>query len=184
MDVAPANAAGGSAEHVGAKYWFCSESCRKRFVADPLRYVTPRPVPPTATGAADRIYTCPMHPQIRQKGPGSCPICGMTLEPLVVSGEEGPDPEFVDMTRRFWVSVVLTLPLLVLVMADMMPGELIRHLMPATLLAWAQLVLATPVVLWGGWPFFVRGWASIVPTAASTCSPSSRSASGSRSCTA
>src|SRR5438034_1155579 len=108
--------------------------------------------------AFDRIYTCPMHPQIRQKGPGSCPICGMVLEPLVVAGEESPDPELADMTRRFWISLVLTLPLLLFVMADMMPGEPIRHLVPAGLLAWAQLVLATPVVLWGGWPFFVRGW--------------------------
>ena len=112
--------------------------------------------------ADERIYTCPMHPQIRQKGPGSCPICGMALEPLVVAGEEGPDPELAEMTRRFWISLVLTLPLLVVVMGDMLPGAPIRHLVPPRALAWAQLVLASPVVLWGGWPFFVRGWASIV----------------------
>src|SRR5512134_514875 len=103
-----------------------------------------------------------MHPQIRQEGPGSCPICGMALEPLVAAEEEGPDPELVDMTRRFWISLVLTLPLLVGVMGDMIPGEPIRHLIPPRALAWGQLVLATPVVLWGGWPFFVRGFTSIV----------------------
>jgi P-type Cu+ transporter len=118
--------------------------------------------PSRSTGGDERIYTCPMHSQIRQKGPGSCPICGMGLEPLVVAGEEGPDPELADMTRRFWISLVLTLPLLVVVMGDMLPGAPIRHLVPPRALAWAQLVLAAPVVVWGGWPFFVRGWASIV----------------------
>ena len=108
------------------------------------------------------IYTCPMHPQIRQKGPGACPICGMALEPLVAACEEGPDPELADMVRRFRISLVLTLPLLVVVMGDMLPDAPIRHLIPPRALAWAQLVLASPVVLWGGWPFFVRGWASIV----------------------
>jgi Cu+-exporting ATPase len=162
MDVVPGDAAGGSAEHNGETYWFCSPRCREKFVADPARYITPKSVTPPATAADERIYTCPMHPQIRQKGPGSCPICGMALEPLVATGEEGPDPELVDMTRRFWVSLALALPLLVGVMADMLPGEPLRHLIPPRVFAWAQLVLATPVVLWGGWPFFVRGWASIV----------------------
>jgi Cu+-exporting ATPase len=165
MDVTAGQAAGGSAEHAGRTYWFCGPRCREQFVADPSRYVTPHVTPPPATpaaGSGERLYTCPMHPQIRRKGPGSCPICGMALEPLVAAGEEGPDPELVDMVRRFWVSLVLTLPLLVGVMGDMIPGEPIRHLVPARPLAWAQLVLATPVVLWGGWPFFVRGWASIV----------------------
>jgi Cu+-exporting ATPase len=166
MDVTAGQAAGGSAEQAGRTYWFCSSRCREQFVADPPRYVTRHITPPApATPAArsgERIYTCPMHPQVRQNGPGSCPICGMALEPLVAAGEEGPDPELADMVRRFWVSLVLTVPLLVGVMGDMIPGEPIRHLVPARLLAWAQLVLATPVVLWGGWPFFVRGWASIV----------------------
>jgi Cu+-exporting ATPase len=114
-----------------------------------------------ATGTR-REWVCPMHPQIVRNAPGSCPICGMALEPQTVSGDERPDPELVDMTRRFWISLVLTLPLLAAVMGDMLPGEPIRHLIPARPLAWAQLVLATPVVLWGGWPFFVRGWASLV----------------------
>jgi Cu+-exporting ATPase len=166
MEVVPGQAAGGSAEHAGATYWFCSARCREQFIADPSRYTTREVVPPQPpappTGAGGRIYTCPMHPQIRQKGPGSCPICGMALEPLVVTGEEGPDPELVDMTRRFWISLVLTLPLLASVMGDMLPGAPLRHVIPPRGFAWTQLILATPVVLWGGWPFFVRGWASIV----------------------
>jgi Cu+-exporting ATPase len=117
------------------------------------------PVTPAGTR---QEWVCPMHPQIVRDAPGSCPICGMALEPRTVSGEQGPDPELVDMTRRFWVSLVLTLPLLAGVMGDMLPGQPIRHLIPARPLAWAQLILATPVVLWGGWSFFTRGWTSIV----------------------
>ena len=160
MDVDPKEAPGGSAQYAGTTYWFCSPSCREKFVADPKRYVS---VPRTTTSATDdRIYTCPMHPEVRQPGPGSCPICGMALEPMTVSADEGPDPELVDMTRRFWTGLVLTLPLLAFVMGDMLPGEPLRHLISGRVLAWLQLVLATPVVLWAGWPFFVRGWASIV----------------------
>ena len=161
MDVVPGEAAGGSAAHSGTTYWFCSPRCREKFTAEPERYVAPA-APARAAAGDDRIYTCPMHPQVRQKGPGSCPICGMALEPLVAAVDERSDPELVDMTRRFWGGLVLTLPLLVGVMADMVPGEPLRHVMPARVFAWLQLVLATPVVLWGGWPFFVRGWASIV----------------------
>src|SRR5207245_11001673 len=115
-----------------------------------------------AAAAATAIYTCPMHPQVRQRAPGNCPICGMVLELVTVGGDERPDPELVDMTRRFWIGLVLTLPLLAYVMGDMLPGQPLRHLIPARLSAWLQLVLATPVVLWAGWPFFERGWASIV----------------------
>jgi P-type Cu+ transporter len=103
-----------------------------------------------------------MHPQIVRDAPGSCPICGMALEPRTVSAVEGPDPELVDMTRRFWIGLVLTLPLLAFVMGDMLPGQPLRHLVPPRVSAWLQFVLATPVVLWAGWPFFERGWASIV----------------------
>ncbi len=103
-----------------------------------------------------------MHPQIVRDGPGACPICGMALEPMQPTGEEGPDPELVDMTRRFRVSLLLSLPLLAVVMGDMLPGAPLRHLIPARAMAWLQLALGTPVVLWGGRPFFVRGWASIV----------------------
>jgi P-type Cu+ transporter len=107
-------------------------------------------------------WTCRMHPQIVRDAPGSCPICGMALEPRTLSAVEGPDPELVDMTRRFWIGLVLTLPLLAFVMGDMLPGQPLRHLIPPRLSAWLQFVLATPVVLWAGWPFFERGWASIV----------------------
>jgi Cu+-exporting ATPase len=107
-------------------------------------------------------WTCPMHPQIVRSGPGSCPICGMALEPRTAGTIDGPDPELVDMTRRFWIGLVLTLPLLAFVMGDMLPGQPLRHLVPGRFSAWLQLVLATPVVLWAGWPFFERGWASIV----------------------
>jgi P-type Cu+ transporter len=162
MDVVPGQASGGSAEFAGQTYSFCSEGCRKKFVGDPARYVRTAPTMPTRPAGDDRIYTCPMHPQVRQKGPGSCPICGMALEPVTVTSEEGPDPELADMTRRFWVGVVFTLPLLVFVMGDMLPGQPLRHLIPPRVSAWLQLVLATPAVLWAGWPFFVRGWASIV----------------------
>jgi Cu+-exporting ATPase len=108
------------------------------------------------------IYTCPMHPEVRRRGPGNCPKCGMALEPQTVTAAEGPDPELVDMTRRFWIGLVLTLPLLAFVMGDMLPGQPLRHLIPGRLSAWLQLVLATPVVLWAGWPFFERGWASVI----------------------
>ena len=114
--------------------------------------------PVTPTG---RIYTCPMHPQIVRSAPGSCPICGMALEPRTPGGDE-ESAELRDMTLRFWVSVVLSLPLLALVMGDMLSGQPLRHGIPSRLLAWLQLLLATPVVLWGGWPFFERGWASVV----------------------
>ena len=99
-------------------------------------------------------WTCPMHPQIVRAAPGSCPICGMALEPRTVGAVEGPDPELVDMTRRFWIGLVLTLPLLAFVMGDMLPGQPLRHLIPGRVSAWLQLVLATPVVLWASWPFF------------------------------
>jgi Cu+-exporting ATPase len=165
MDVTPGDAAGGSAEHAGTTYWFCNPSCRERFVADPARYLDPpKPgpdAPESATGQDTRVYTCPMHPEVRQVGPGSCPKCGMALEPLEVTVEEGPNPELVDMTRRFWVSLALTVPVLALAMGEMLAPALVAALGPTAWL-WIQLVLSTPVVLWGGWPFFVRGGQSLV----------------------
>src|SRR2546427_5653521 len=107
-------------------------------------------------------WTCPMHPQIVRDEPGSCPICGMALEPMTVTADEGRNPELVDMTRRFWIGLALTVPLLTSMVGDRLPGEPLRHLISPRVSAWVQLVLATPVVLWAGWPFFVRGWASIV----------------------
>ena len=164
MDVTPGDAAGGRAEHAGTTYWFCNPGCRERFVADPARYLGPRPGPvaPESSAAPDtRVYTCPMHPEVRQAGPGSCPKCGMALEPLEVTAEEGPNHELVDMTRRFWLSLALTVPVLGMAMGEMLAPALRRALGPAPWL-WIQLVLSTPVVLWGGWPFFVRGGRSLV----------------------
>src|SRR6478672_9651917 len=107
-------------------------------------------------------YTCPMHPQIVRDRPGSCPICGMALEPRTVSLADEENPELVDMTRRFWVGVVLTIPLLVIAMSEMVPANPLERVISMGSLGWIQFALATPVVLWGGWPFFVRGWASVV----------------------
>jgi P-type Cu+ transporter len=115
------------------------------------------PVLPSRT-----TYTCPMHPEIVRDGPGSCPICGMALEPVTVTADEGPNPELVDMTRRFWISVVLTVPLFAIAMAEMLPGAPLQALMSGPVPAWGGLVLGTPVIVWGGWPFFVRGWRSVM----------------------
>jgi P-type Cu+ transporter len=167
MDVEPGQAAGGRAEYGGATHWFCNPGCREKFVADPARYATPPAALPAATPAAGpladtRIYTCPMHPEVRQVGPGDCPRCGMALEPVEpLAAEEGPNPELVDMTRRFWVSLALTAPLFARAMVEMLAPVLMTRL-SVTANLWTQLGLAAPVVLWGGWPFFVRGWQSII----------------------
>jgi len=151
--------------HDGREYYFCSPSCLKRFSADPARYLAGKnaaaAAPATPTGAADAIYTCPMHPEIRQIGPGSCPFCGMALEPVDI-GVDAPNAELADMTRRFWIGGVLTLPILLLAMGPHLIGfPTLDHLTPG-LSNWLQLLLATPVVLWAGWPFFERGWRSLV----------------------
>jgi Cu+-exporting ATPase len=125
----------------------------------------PRPAAPPRSSAHpvdDRIYTCPMHPDVRQKGPGFCPKCGMALEPEAPSAEEGPSEELRDMTRRFWIGGALTLPMLVLMVDEILPGRPLHSTLPEGLRTWGQLVLATPVVWWAGWPFFARAWASIV----------------------
>jgi Cu+-exporting ATPase len=116
----------------------------------------------TPAPTARTIYTCPMHPEIVRDQPGSCPICGMALEPRTVGVEEEVNPELVDMTRRFWISLLLTVPLVLLAMSEMLPSQPVQHAFPPRLLTWVQLVFATPVVLWGGWPFFMRGWTSLV----------------------
>ena len=113
-------------------------------------------------GATRVEYTCPMHPEIVRSGPGACPICGMALEPRTVAAMEDANPELVDMTRRFWISVVLTIPVIALGMSDVVPGQPLQHLLSMRAVGWIEFVLATPVVLWGGWPFFQRGWASLV----------------------
>ena len=146
--------------HEGTTYHFCNPKCKEKFIADPKKYLIKKEVQVTPADL-EKIYTCPMHPEIMQKGPGSCPICGMALEPLEVSLEEEENPELVDFTRRLKVGAVLSVPLLLLAMSDLIPGQPVQHAVSGRLLALIQFVLATPVVLWAGWPFFERGWASI-----------------------
>ena len=117
---------------------------------------------PAPASVDDREYTCPMHPEVRQRGPGSCPICGMALEPVEASLEEEPNHELLDMSRRFWWSLALTAPILAFMVSEFLPGQPLQHAIPARIATWIEFALATPVVLWGGWPFFVRGWASLV----------------------
>jgi Cu+-exporting ATPase len=138
-------------------YYFCSAGCLDKFRADPDRYLNPEETASSADAPEGTIWTCPMHPQIRRDAPGSCPICGMALEPLEPTAEEQANPELIDMSRRFWVSAALTLPILILVMSAEIFGI---ELLPMRASVWLQLVLASPVVLWGGWPFFERMWAS------------------------
>lgn len=178
------------ADYGGGSYHFCSEHCRVKFETDPVRYAAgaddsglrtdryahpggharhgvcdqgrhgdlAKAEPPGDGGVAE--YTCPMHPEIRQPRPGSCPICGMALEPVTVTVDAGPSAELVDMTRRFWVGLILAVPVFVLEMGSHL-SSWVHDLLSATAMNWVQLVLATPVVLWAGWPFFVRGWASV-----------------------
>jgi Cu+-exporting ATPase len=145
------------ADHSGQIFYFCSQGCRGKFVADPSAYLDRGPADEPAT-ANGMIWTCPMHPQIRRNGPGNCPICGMALEPEEPSLDNAPNPELVDFTRRTWVAGVLTVPLL----AVSMVAELFNlHFLPAAWSPWVQLALTAPIVLWAGWPFFQRGWTSI-----------------------
>jgi len=199
MTVDPAKAKG-HVKYQGNDYYFCSEHCLKRFNAAPASYLQPKETRQSFTTSladSDAVYVCPMDPEVRQKGPGSCPkcgmalepehiapqtkteyvcpmhpeivrsepgscpICGMALEPRDVTVDEKPDPELVDMSRRFYVSAILTAPLLLLAMGEMV-GLSLHQVVSRNLLNWGQLLLATPVVLWGGWPFFVRGWRSLV----------------------
>lgn len=160
MDVDPATAKH-RVLHDRKTYYFCCAGCKTKFEADPERYLHPEKHAATAAPVSkDAIYTCPMHPQIRQVGPGSCPICGMALEPEIFSVETGPNEELIDMTRRFWIAVALTVPVFVLEMGSHIFPALHNIVLPQ-LSAWIQFFLATPVVLWAGWPFFQRGWASV-----------------------
>ncbi len=147
-----------SAAHNGRTYYFCAAGCRTKFLADPQKYLEPgsRETEPVPEGT---IYTCPMHPEIRQVGPGSCPICGMALEPLLVTADAGPNPELVDFRRRLLIGGALTLPVFALEMGGHLFGG---HLLAQQTSNLVQFVLATPVVLWAGSPFFERGWQSIV----------------------
>jgi Cu2+-exporting ATPase len=165
-------------EFRGSKYFFCSAGCKTKFEADPDKYlIAPRPVamkphahqapatsgpvrtPGESSVAKGDVYTCPMHPEVQQVGPGICPKCGMALEPLMASATQD-NSELHDMTRRFWISAVLSLPLLAITMGEMVPGLNLHHVMRGTAFNWGQAALATPVVLWGGWPFFERAWQS------------------------
>ncbi len=157
-------------EHRGKEYFFCCSRCLKKFREDPDSYVRDIPTPHTEDKSLEERntalregseYTCPMHPDIVQPNPGVCPICGMALEPKTVFVEEAPDPELTNMARRFWASLWLTIPILAIALSDMLPGEPVRQLLGKSL-NWIEFVLATPVVLWGGWPFFWRGWQSIL----------------------
>lgn len=197
MDIEAADAAG-TVEHNGQTYYFCSPHCITKFKANPERYLGPPLVDIAPAKQTQVEYTCPMDPEVRQMGPGTCPKCGMALEPAVaalpqtrteytcpmhpevVRSEPGAcpicgmaleprsvvleeqNPELRDMTRRFVISVLLTLPILALMLSEMLPGQPLQYLLGPKVLVWAQFALATPVVLWGGWPFFVRGWQSVV----------------------
>jgi Cu+-exporting ATPase len=170
--------AAGSADHNGRTYYFCSRSCVERFRDDPARFlgeqasvpsymptsgsVLQAPAPVAPERAEGTAYTCPMHPEIVRDGPGSCPICGMALEPRTLSEDADVDPELADMNRRFWISASLTLPLLLFSMGAIVPGHVLPGVLTGRSLVWIQLALATPVVVWGGLPFFERGWASLV----------------------
>ena len=154
MTVEPATAPA-KADHAGRTYYFCCPSCADKFRASPDRYL--EPAARRARRVAGQTWVCPMHPEVVSDRPGACPKCGMALEPATVTAEEGPNAELIDMSRRFWVGLALSLPVFLIAM-----GGMSLHSLGMSALAWVQLVLATPVVLWCGWPFFERAWASVV----------------------
>src|SRR5215813_181198 len=166
------NAPAGTLEFQGQTYFFCSKHCVEKFRADPNRYlISAQPLTQIGIGREPKAaqsataaceYTCPMHPEIVHERPGSCPICGMALEPRAITATEEENPELTEMTRRFWVSVFLTLPVFLIGMNDLLPGRPFERVASMDVLGWIQLVLATPVVLWCGWPFFVRAWQSVI----------------------
>jgi Cu+-exporting ATPase len=147
-------------QYADETYFFCSAGCRAKFVADPAKYLEPRPAAKTEPVPEGVIYTCPMHPEIRQAGPGSCPICGMALEPLLPTADAGPNPELTDFTRRLSIGTALAVPVVVLEMGGHLAG--LHHIIPQQTANWLQLVFATPVVVWAGWPLLLRGWQSVV----------------------
>src|SRR5262245_3354585 len=184
--------AAGQHQHRGVTYYLYGRSCLERFKADPEKYLagnasgrsaspalvsisglqakTPEPSAQSRKPTAESLeavppgveYTCPMHPEIIRPGPGPCPICGMALEPRMIAADEGPNPELIDMTRRFRIAATLAVPIVVLAMGDMVAGPGLGGRINLGLVNWIGLIVATPVVLWAGWPFFERGWASIV----------------------
>ncbi|AFL87443.1 copper/silver-translocating P-type ATPase [Terriglobus roseus DSM 18391] len=195
MMVLPSKAAG-SAEHNGERYYFCGKGCLAKFEAYPQKYLEPQPTAPPSAAEAGTEYICPMDPEVSQMGPGSCPKCGMALEPAVVTlatrteytcpmhpevasdapgscpkcgmaleprevTAEEDNPELRDMQRRFWIALAMAVPLLSVMVSEMLPSMPLQHAMTAQTLAWMEFLVATPVVLWCGWPFFVRGWQSV-----------------------
>jgi Cu+-exporting ATPase len=177
MKIAPEKAAG-NYDYKGETYYFCSKSCLAKFQTNPESFLKPKAVVQPANCCSHQAhkpekavvetqpknsknveYTCPMHPEIVQIGPGNCPICGMALEPKTISLDDKPDAEYLDMKRRFWISAVLTVPVFVLAMAEMLPD--FHTIIPPKISLWIQFILATPVVLWGGFPFFQRAWHSV-----------------------
>jgi Cu+-exporting ATPase len=165
MTVDPATAKH-RAEHAGHEYFFCSARCRERFTAEPARYLAASPPTgasvPASRAGGETLWTCPMHPQIVRDVPGSCPICGMALEAMTPQAGDAANPELADMTRRFWVAAVLSAPLLAMAMGDDLAKPALAALIAPGVAVWAQLILATPAVLWCGWPFFQRGWKSVI----------------------
>ncbi|MCZ6603035.1 MAG: heavy metal translocating P-type ATPase, partial [Planctomycetota bacterium] len=147
--------------HNGRDLSFCSKHCMERFKASPGDFLASKPSAPLDT--SESVYTCPMHPEVQREGPGACPICGMALEPVEPGTElEEENPELLAMRRRFWVSAALSLPLVIVAMGDILPGRPLERIASPRALLWLQLLLASPIVIWGGWPFFVRGWQSII----------------------
>lgn len=161
MTVKPETAAG-SHEFKGTTYYFCGKGCLDKFQNDPEKYLTDKKEDTDQQAKPGRIFICPMHPEVRQDKPGSCPHCGMALEPESISLDDEEDEELIMMRRRFWISLIFTLPLFIYAMSDAIPGLNLKALFSSSTGNWLQFILATPVVLWGGWPFFQRGWASIV----------------------
>lgn len=160
MTVDPGTAKGGTSVYKGQSYFFCNPKCKTKFDADPEKYLKPESGS-VSRADLEKTYVCPMHPEVRQKGPGNCPICGMALEPEEITLEEEENPELVDFSRRFRISAILTVPLVLLAMSDLIPGQPVQQAVPEWILAAIQLILAAPVVLWGGLPFFERGWSSV-----------------------
>lgn len=158
MAVAPETAAG-KYDFQGETYYFCSTGCLNKFRQNPQNFLEGKKNEKQAEESASAEYTCPMHPEIVQIGPGTCPKCGMALEPKIFSLDDAPDPEYVDMTRRFWICAVFTIPIFILAMGEMLPN--FHSFISPEISIWIQFVLAMPVVLWGGFPFFKRGWTSV-----------------------
>ncbi len=165
MKVATAKAAA-TIEHEGHLYYFCGKGCAAKFTVDPDKYIhrdesAAAPSPPAVASGQKLQYTCPMDPEIVRDKPGPCPICGMALEPMTITADNA-NPELDSMSRRLWIGTALTLPLLTIMVSDLLPSHPIQRLLLGPLLGWVEFAFATPVVLWCGWPFFQRGWTSIV----------------------